>query len=117
MYLHSALVKSRRINRHQKSAVEEANYYYFIESGIALFCSFIINLFVVAVFAHGLYGKTNADMVFFLYFNFVFITVVLHKHAKFLLKCNFSIIFALAKKIFHHLYFQIITKLLKLIFT
>lgn len=65
MYLHSALVKSRQINRFKKSSVHEANYYYSIESGLALFCSLIINLFVVAVFAHGLYGKTNADVVFF----------------------------------------------------
>ncbi|KAI1732399.1 natural resistance-associated macrophage protein [Ditylenchus destructor] len=62
LYLHSALVKSRRIDRTRKTAITEANFYYFVESGIALFCSFIINLFVVAVFAHGLYGKTNADV-------------------------------------------------------
>ncbi|TMS36711.1 hypothetical protein L596_003809 [Steinernema carpocapsae] len=62
LYLHSALVKSRRIDRTKKKAVEEANFYYFVESGIALFCSFIINVFVVAVFAHGLYNKTNAEV-------------------------------------------------------
>lgn len=65
LYLHSALVKSRKIDRRQKKAVTEANYYYFIESGIALFCSFIINLFVVSVFAQGLSGKTNHDVVRF----------------------------------------------------
>lgn len=37
--------------------------YYFIEACIALFVSFIINVFVVAVFAHGLYDKTNDDVV------------------------------------------------------
>ncbi|KAL3084731.1 hypothetical protein niasHT_031616 [Heterodera trifolii] len=62
LYLHSALVKSRRIDRVRRQAVVEANFYYFIECAIALCCSFFINLFVVAVFAHGLFGKTNADI-------------------------------------------------------
>ncbi|CAD5214750.1 unnamed protein product [Bursaphelenchus okinawaensis] len=62
LYLHSALVKSRRIDRTKKKSVEEASYYYSIESGIALFCSFIINMFVVGVFAHGLFNKTNMEV-------------------------------------------------------
>ena len=36
--------------------------YFFIEAAIALFVSFLINIFVVSVFAEGLYGKTNADI-------------------------------------------------------
>lgn len=40
--------------------------YYFIEASIALLVSFIINVFVVSVFAHGLYNKTNEDIVSFL---------------------------------------------------
>ena len=36
--------------------------YYFIEAAIALFISFIINVFIVAVFAEGLFGKTNNDI-------------------------------------------------------
>ena len=36
--------------------------YYFIEAGVALFISFIINVFIVAVFAEGLFGKTNSDV-------------------------------------------------------
>uniref|UniRef100_A0A183DE83 Anoctamin n=1 Tax=Gongylonema pulchrum TaxID=637853 RepID=A0A183DE83_9BILA len=63
LYLHSALVKSRDVDRRRKKNVQEANFYFFIESGVALFCSFIINLFVVAVFAHGLYNKTNYEVV------------------------------------------------------
>ena len=39
-----------------------ANKYFFIESSIALFISFLINVFVVSVFAEGLYGKTNNDV-------------------------------------------------------
>ncbi|XP_017847825.1 protein Malvolio isoform X2 [Drosophila busckii] len=63
LYLHSALVKSRDVDRRQPKKVSEANFYYFIEASIALFVSFIINLFVVAVFAHGMYGKTNHDVL------------------------------------------------------
>jgi natural resistance-associated macrophage protein 2 len=63
LYLHSALVKSRNIDRKNPSKVKEANYYFFVEASIALFVSFIINVFVVSVFAHGLYGKSNEDVV------------------------------------------------------
>ncbi|KAI9548767.1 hypothetical protein NQZ68_003301 [Dissostichus eleginoides] len=62
IYLHSALVKSRDIDRKNKNEVKEANKYYFIEATIALFISFLINVFVVAVFAQAFYGKTNNDM-------------------------------------------------------
>ncbi|KAM4700359.1 natural resistance-associated macrophage protein 2 isoform 2-T2 [Discoglossus pictus] len=62
MYLHSALVKSRDINRANKKEVREANKYFFIESSIALFVSFIINVFVVAVFAEAFFGKTNIEV-------------------------------------------------------
>lgn len=63
LYLHSALVKSRKIDRTQPTKVKEANYYFFIEASIALLVSFIINVFVVAVFAHGMFGKTNDDVL------------------------------------------------------
>ena len=63
LYLHSALVKSRDVDRTKPKKVREANYYFFIEACIALFVSFIINVFVVAVFANGLSGKTNQDVV------------------------------------------------------
>lgn len=43
--------------------MKEANKYYFIESSIALFISFLINVFVVAVFAQAFYQKTNSEMV------------------------------------------------------
>ncbi|PIO71754.1 metal ion transporter, metal ion transporter family [Teladorsagia circumcincta] len=64
LYLHSALVKSRLVDRTRESKVKEANKYYFIESFFALFCSFWINVLVVAVFAQGMYGKTNAQVDF-----------------------------------------------------
>uniref|UniRef100_A0A8D0QQU7 Solute carrier family 11 member 1 n=1 Tax=Sus scrofa TaxID=9823 RepID=A0A8D0QQU7_PIG len=63
MYLHSALVKSRQVNRANKEEVREANKYFFIESCIALFVSFIINVFVVSVFAEAFFEKTNQQVV------------------------------------------------------
>jgi len=63
IYLHSALVQSRQINRHSEREVKEANKYYAIESAIALFVSFIVNLFVVSVFAKGFYGVPKADEI------------------------------------------------------
>eukprot|EP00090_Calanus_glacialis_P005923 TRINITY_DN14633_c0_g1_i3.p1 TRINITY_DN14633_c0_g1~~TRINITY_DN14633_c0_g1_i3.p1 ORF type:complete len:589 (+),score=193.88 TRINITY_DN14633_c0_g1_i3:24-1769(+) len=62
LYLHSALVKSRDIDRTKKREVKEANFYFFIEAAVALFISFLINVFVVSVFAEGLYGKTNHEI-------------------------------------------------------
>ncbi|XP_036770968.2 natural resistance-associated macrophage protein 2 isoform X1 [Manis pentadactyla] len=63
MYLHSALVKSRQVNRASKQEVQEANKYFFIESCIALFVSFIINVFVVSVFGEAFFEKTNNQVV------------------------------------------------------
>ncbi|KAG5891790.1 Protein Malvolio [Gonioctena quinquepunctata] len=62
LYLHSALVKSRDIDRTKKDKVKDANKYFFIEASLALLISFIINVFVVAVFAHGLFNKTNREI-------------------------------------------------------
>nr|BCL66018.1 divalent metal transporter [Acanthaster planci] len=62
IYLHSALVKSRDVRREKKEAIKEANMYFFIEACIALLVAFIINLFVVSVFAEGLYKHTNAEI-------------------------------------------------------
>ncbi|XP_050309342.1 protein Malvolio-like isoform X2 [Anthonomus grandis grandis] len=62
LYLHSALVKSRAVDRTKRDKVRDANFYFFVESCIALFVSFVINVFVVAVFAHGLFHKTNKEI-------------------------------------------------------
>ena len=51
--------------------VTEANNYYFIEAAIALFVSFLINLFVVAVFAEGFYGKNSTEIVSELFISLV----------------------------------------------
>ena len=37
IYLHSALVKSREIDRKKPEEVKEANMYFFVESALALF--------------------------------------------------------------------------------
>ncbi|XP_035511736.1 natural resistance-associated macrophage protein 2-like [Morone saxatilis] len=62
IYLHSALVKSREVDRSKRKEVKEANKYFFIEATIALFVSFLINVFVVAVFAEAFYGRTNEEV-------------------------------------------------------
>uniref|UniRef100_A0A8C4QCY0 Solute carrier family 11 member 2 n=1 Tax=Eptatretus burgeri TaxID=7764 RepID=A0A8C4QCY0_EPTBU len=62
IYLHSALVKSRKINRLNVSEVKEANMYFFIEAIIALFLSFLINVFVVSVFAESFFNKSDAQL-------------------------------------------------------
>ena len=54
LYLHSALVKSRKIDHRKSAETTDANRYVLIESSIALALSFVINLFVLAVFANGL---------------------------------------------------------------
>lgn len=59
LYLHSALVKSRRVDNRNREETKDANRYVLIESSIALFVSFLINLSVTAVFAKGLFGRTN----------------------------------------------------------
>ncbi len=63
LYLHSALVLSRDIDFSSKRKIKEANFYYTIEASVALctslflpashfaVVSFLINLFVVGVFA------------------------------------------------------------------
>merc|ERR550534_881034 len=53
LFLHSALVQSRVIDRSNKEAVQEANYYFTLEGAISLAVSFYINLTIVAVFAKG----------------------------------------------------------------
>ncbi|XP_023812708.1 natural resistance-associated macrophage protein 2 isoform X2 [Oryzias latipes] len=62
IYLHSALVKSREVDRSNKKEVKEANKYFFIESAIALFVSFLVNVFVVAIFAEAFYQRTNMEV-------------------------------------------------------
>lgn len=57
------LSQSREVDRSNKKDVKEANKYFFIESTVALFVSFLINVFVVAVFAEAFYQRTNEEVV------------------------------------------------------
>jgi len=60
IYLHSALVQSRKIDRTKVHKIAEANFYNSLESGVALFVSFLVNMFVVSVFAASFYpGEKN----------------------------------------------------------
>ncbi|KAF3794279.1 Metal transporter [Nymphaea thermarum] len=63
VFLHSALVQSRNIDIKNKNRVQEALKYYSIESSLALFVSFIINLLVTTVFAKGFYGTKEAKNI------------------------------------------------------
>jgi natural resistance-associated macrophage protein 2 len=63
LFLHSALVLSRKINHKNEKVVHEANIYNSVESAISLFVSFLINFSVVGTFAyyhdHGDIGDLN----------------------------------------------------------
>nr|POE44954.1 metal transporter nramp2 [Quercus suber] len=63
VFLHSALVQSRKIDSNKKGRVQEALNYYSIESSVALSISFMINLFVTTVFAKGFYGSKQANSI------------------------------------------------------
>lgn len=62
IFLHSSLVKTRAIDRSKKEEVKEANMYFLTESCLALFVSFLINLFVMAVFGEAFYHQRNEDV-------------------------------------------------------
>ncbi|PKA52525.1 Metal transporter Nramp6 [Apostasia shenzhenica] len=63
VFLHSALVQSRKVDQTKKIRVHEALNYYSIESTAALTVSFMINLFVTTVFAKGFYGTVEAGSI------------------------------------------------------
>uniref|UniRef100_A0A8C4M2V4 Natural resistance-associated macrophage protein 1 n=1 Tax=Equus asinus asinus TaxID=83772 RepID=A0A8C4M2V4_EQUAS len=84
IYLHSALVKSREIDRSRRADIREANMYFLIEATIALSVSFLINLFVVAVFGQAFYQQTNQA------FN-ICATSSLHDYAKIFPRNNLTV--------------------------
>lgn len=55
--------QSREVDRSNKKEVREANKYFLTEATVALFVSFLINVFVVAVFAEAFYDRTNEEVV------------------------------------------------------
>jgi NRAMP (natural resistance-associated macrophage protein)-like metal ion transporter len=52
LYLHSALVLSRKIDTNNIGLVKESNFYNAIESAISLFISFLINYSIIGTFAY-----------------------------------------------------------------
>lgn len=62
LYLHSALVKSRKVDRQKREDISDAIRYVNIESALALLVAFIINTMVTCVFAFGLFEKSNNDI-------------------------------------------------------
>ncbi|KAG8062733.1 hypothetical protein GUJ93_ZPchr0003g17781 [Zizania palustris] len=63
VFLHSALVQSRKIDPHNEYEVREALRYYSIESTMALVVPLMINLFVTTVFARGFHGTEEASNI------------------------------------------------------
>jgi NRAMP (natural resistance-associated macrophage protein)-like metal ion transporter len=66
IYLHSALVTEKDIDRTDKTKVKEANFYFAVDSAIALSVSFVVNLALLASFAAGFFsptcsGRTGSD--------------------------------------------------------
>jgi len=67
IYLHSALVQSRNVDHSSKRKIDEAIFYFSLESCISLTVSFFINMFVIAVFAKGFFinNTPNNDIGLF----------------------------------------------------
>ncbi|EFJ51763.1 hypothetical protein VOLCADRAFT_56724, partial [Volvox carteri f. nagariensis] len=62
IYLHSALVQTRRLGSDAPGAKREALTYFGIESALSLVVAVVINLFITAVFAAGFYGADLPDI-------------------------------------------------------
>ncbi|DBA02271.1 TPA: hypothetical protein N0F65_007681 [Lagenidium giganteum] len=60
IFLHSALVQTRKVDHRNQRKVHEANKYFAIEAGGALFVSFLINLAVLGVFSKGFFSPDCA---------------------------------------------------------
>ncbi|KAJ1675406.1 hypothetical protein EV182_001335 [Spiromyces aspiralis] len=65
LYLHSALVQSRRIDRRPEfriAAIKQANFYFLFETGLAILFSFLINLAVIVSFVEAFYQLDMAGI-------------------------------------------------------
>ena len=58
IYLHSALVTDKDVDRSSRSKIKEANFYFAVDSAVALSVSFIVNLALLASFATGFFSPT-----------------------------------------------------------
>ncbi|KAL7618833.1 hypothetical protein Lser_V15G00903 [Lactuca serriola] len=63
VFLYSAVVQSRKIDPKKKGQVQEALYYYTIESSLAIFVTFMINMFVTTIFAKAFYNTKEANTI------------------------------------------------------
>jgi len=61
IFLHSALVQSRKIDLAQVGAKREAILYNAVESALSLSITVFINIFVMAVFAAGFHARHVAE--------------------------------------------------------
>lgn len=62
IFLHSALVLSREVDRESVSSVKEANFYFTLESALTLLMTFFVNAAIVSVFANGFYSEECASI-------------------------------------------------------
>lgn len=62
LFLHSALVSARGVDTRSHAKVRQANYYFALESGLALFVSFLINAAVIGAFASSFYSAQCAAL-------------------------------------------------------
>ena len=64
IYLHSALVTEKNcVDRTDKKAIKEANFYFTLDSAIALTVSFVVNLALLSSFASGFFSDTCTGRV------------------------------------------------------
>jgi natural resistance-associated macrophage protein len=61
IYLHSALVTEKGVDRTKSEEVRQANHYFMVDSAIALTVSFFVNLALLASFASGFFSPTCAE--------------------------------------------------------
>ncbi|CAG8584461.1 601_t:CDS:2 [Diversispora eburnea] len=59
LYLHSALVMTRKTDPSSHVKLKEANFYFAIESAVALLASYLINMAIVVVFAQVFYSPNE----------------------------------------------------------
>jgi len=62
IFLHTALVHSRKIQSHRRDKVQEANKYFAAEAAVTVGASFLINLAVVSAFANPKIQDQDLDM-------------------------------------------------------
>ena len=62
IYLHSALVTEKGVNKDDKRQVREANKYFAVDSAIALSVSFVVNVALLSSFASGFFSNVCTNL-------------------------------------------------------